>query len=308
MTDVFNSSKFVKDALAGDQSAWNALYRHFYPHIYSIALRICGNTPAAEDAVQDTFTIAWLKLSQLKEPAAMGAWLKSIVTHYCYRLRRGHSFQNLDSIESVGRTHGWENELMDKYDRLWKQSRISGAIATLPEMLRTTLLLRYFSEAQSYGQIARVLEIPVGTVRSRLHQAKQQLKEYWQQNSDHDQSTLTSSEEWNAFYFASFSGLHHDDYFKNKFVSHLDSRLQVVFTSGRRTVGSEVIEVMVHEDREVGSWFSPFNVQTSGNISIVEAKYHNSPANPGHCPEGTVCILSRDGKKVTDLQIVNTPK
>lgn len=58
--------QFVKGAQAGDTSAWNILYRQHEPWLYATALRICGDSPGAEDAVQHTFIEAYLKLQQLK--------------------------------------------------------------------------------------------------------------------------------------------------------------------------------------------------------------------------------------------------
>jgi DNA-directed RNA polymerase specialized sigma24 family protein len=65
-----------KAAGTGEEAAWNVLYRQYYPSLYSVALRICGNTSVAKDAVQDTFMMAYLKLAQLKDIAAFGGWIK----------------------------------------------------------------------------------------------------------------------------------------------------------------------------------------------------------------------------------------
>src|SRR5258706_14991890 len=77
--------KWVNEAKQGRQPAWNLLYNHFQPFLYAGALNICGNTPAAKDAVQDAFVIAFLQLNKLKDPQAFPAWIKKILQHNCYR-------------------------------------------------------------------------------------------------------------------------------------------------------------------------------------------------------------------------------
>ena len=73
------SQEFIKAAMAGDVSAWNILYRQHAPWLYATALGICGNSPEAKDAVQDTLIQAYLKLQQLKNPNAFTAWLKKML-------------------------------------------------------------------------------------------------------------------------------------------------------------------------------------------------------------------------------------
>ena len=77
--------KWVNEAKQGRQPAWNFLYNQFQPFLYAGALNICGNTPEAKDAVQETFMIAFLQLNKLKDPQALPAWIKKILTHNCYR-------------------------------------------------------------------------------------------------------------------------------------------------------------------------------------------------------------------------------
>lgn len=300
----FEICNIVKDALAGEEAAWNSLYQQFYPGTYAIALKICGNTAAAKDAVQEAFTTAFLKLSQLKDPSLFEAWLKKIVTHYCYRSMHSvkpHSFPS--AIDKF-----WEDEMNTKMDALSTESRLFNSLSALPEVLRSTLLLRYCTGFSSYQEIAEILSIPVGTVRSRLNQARQKLLDQWLQQEHGALAVLSEREEWNQFYYDSFGGLHQNDVYKNKFINHLERDIQIVFTSGKSVIGSRIIDGMVHEDRQVGSWFAPFNVQSCGNISIVEAKYFNSPEHPDHCPDSAVCVLYRDKGKVMTMNLYNSPR
>ena len=69
---------WVKASKAGDQSAWNYIFKYVHPHLLNMALHICGNTPEAKDAVQDALLIAYLKLTQLKDPSTFLPWIKKI--------------------------------------------------------------------------------------------------------------------------------------------------------------------------------------------------------------------------------------
>lgn len=70
---------WVKASKAGDQSAWNYIFKYVHPHLLNMALHICGNTPEAKDAVQDALLIAYLKLTQLKDPSTFLPWIKKFV-------------------------------------------------------------------------------------------------------------------------------------------------------------------------------------------------------------------------------------
>ena len=85
-------SKHIKAAQAGDNLAWNKLYKQHYPWVYATALRICGNSPDTKDIVQEAFITAYLKLHQLKDATAFAGWLKTILIRLCqqYKKRQLH--------------------------------------------------------------------------------------------------------------------------------------------------------------------------------------------------------------------------
>lgn len=288
--------QWIRAAKAGDEQAWNFLYNQYYPGLYSIALGICGNVQEAKDAVQDSFVMAWLKLEKLENNAAFGGWLKKILTRTCY-----HSFhkKSLPPIPTaLAGTSPGEEEINQKLEQADTLHRLYTTLAHLPETLHSTLLLRYFSGFRSYDEIAIILGIPVGTVRSRLSQAKAKLAGLWQQAGDPCSNILKRNEEWNAFYHSTFMALHHHDSYKRRFMDHLQKDLFIMFDKKKTGHGSRLIDHEIHEDRRFGSWFEPINIFSSGNISIVEVKHFNSPEHPDHCPSGSVFVLYRDKAKI----------
>ena len=186
--------EFVKEAQAGNAAAWNFLYRQHYPWLYAKALHICGNCPAAKDAVQETFIQAYLKLKQLKDPEAFTAWLKTTLVRNCQReLSRRFLYAGSETV-FFERDNFYGDEINRKLELYDRQTKFYETLACMTETLQSVLLLRYFSNWQSYEQIAAILCIPVGTVRSRLNQAKLKLEEIWKENNDNDDKALKEAE------------------------------------------------------------------------------------------------------------------
>jgi RNA polymerase sigma factor (sigma-70 family) len=291
----------VKAALAGEEAAWTALYTHYHAGLYAIALKMCNNISIAEDIVQDAFITAYIKLPQLKDADTFGGWIRKILIHLCYRASgKNKTTRNLNSI-SAESDIWWEDEFHKKLELLSVQSRLYSALAQLPEVLQTTLLLRYFSSFQSYEEIAGILSIPLGTVRSRLNQAKQKLAEQWQQYKNNDEKLLQEAEEWNSFYHATFSQMHRHDHYKNRLIAHLQKDIHLTMPNGKSNIGRSSFEKMIVDDREAGSWLSPSNVTSCANISIIENTHFNSPENPSHCPPRSVLVLYRNERKVNKI-------
>ena len=301
MLSTTNITEYVKAAHAGEDAAWTALYQYYYPGLFAVAVQVLNDIDAAKDAVQDSFLIAHLKLNQLKEPAVFNGWIKKILTHVCYRAIQNNQYKYHGSpLKSDIR---WDDEFNEKLDRLSAQSSLYAAIAHLPEVLRCTLLLRYFSGFQSYEEIARILSIPVGTVRSRLSQAKLKLTEQWFQSADCDANIFRRSQEWNHFYQTHFSAMHQHDNSKNKLVGHLQKNVQLILPDGKLNIGRLLFEKMIVGDREYGSWLVPTNIISCGNISVVETQHFNSPEYPTHCLPRSVVVLYRKDKEVDKINL-----
>lgn len=285
-------------------ASWNIIFQLFYPRLYAIALERSKNKALAADIVQETFITAYLKLHQLKEAAAFGGWIKQILLHLYSRSSQNTKEQiSIDQVELKGLKWS-ENEVEKKLDWVSTKSNLYATVALLPELLRTTLLLRYFSTYSSYGEIAQIQRIPVGTVRSRLNQAKSKLTELWKQPMDNDVRILNEAETWNRFYFNTLSLIHSNEQDRHYFLSHLGKGVKVVTAASNTIHDRGLFEKMVHEDIEVGSWLDPVKVISSGDLSIIETKHFNSAEFPDHCPPASIMIVYRNHNKVNKLQIL----
>lgn len=303
MSSISNISHWVNAARAGEESAWETLYQHYYPSLYAAALQVCQSIPFAEDMVQETFTTAFLKVSQLREPEAFGGWLKKILLHHCWKAIEKETHQPVGKELPDEAEGWWENDWNQKFETLSNRARIYSCLAPLSDSLRSAILLRYFSDHSSYADIASVLAIPVGTVRSRLNEARRLLARQWSRTEDAHPGIWKKSEEWNHFYQQSFEGMHRHDDCKNKFLNHLEKNVVLNLPGGKTSLGRNVFDEIIQDDRRAGSWLTPTNIVSNDNISIVEVAHFNSRENPTHCPVRSVMILFRQQRLASKVGI-----
>lgn len=145
--------------------------------LHRVAYSWCQNHALADDLVQETLTKALKKLGQLREPKAMDRWMFDILTN-CWRdhLRR-HRLRRTEDIDEPEHIEKLIHE--DEQERREIVKRVRAAVARLPVSQREVLALVDL-EGFSYPEVAEILQIPVGTVTSRLSRARMTLKSYLQ--------------------------------------------------------------------------------------------------------------------------------
>jgi len=170
-------------AKAGDERAFREVVELTHGTLYRLALHLLGDAAEAQDVVQETFLRAWGRLDELREPEATLGWLCRIARNLVRDRQRGWWLRRRaplePGIEELGArlAPGGENGRPD--DQLaaaQAAAEVRAVIGGLPEKQRLVLLLREV-DGMDYEQIGRVLEIPVGTVESRLHRARKALAE-----------------------------------------------------------------------------------------------------------------------------------
>jgi len=139
--------------------------------LYRYAYRLSGSSADAEDLVQDTFCKAQQRLSQLRDPSRARPWLFSILRNaYLHQLRAARS-QPCVSLEAAGDVAEPLPESLPEVD----PEQLQQALNELPEVYRTPIILFYFEEF-SYRDVAEQMDLPIGTVMSRLARAKSYLR------------------------------------------------------------------------------------------------------------------------------------
>jgi len=180
----------VARAREGDHAAFRALVERHERRAYGLALRVLRHEDAARDAVQEAFLRVYSALRRFEGRSAFGTWLHRVVLNVCLDAkRRDRSSRELawedeattDVVDTelglpVSPTTSAGAEPERALMRSELRARLAEAIGALPEAARSTLLLREV-DGLSYAEIAQALEIPKGTVMSRLHYARRRVQE-----------------------------------------------------------------------------------------------------------------------------------
>jgi RNA polymerase sigma-70 factor (ECF subfamily) len=154
---------------------------HGLQSLYRCAYRLIGNKPDAEDAVQDALLAAFQHLNQFRGEAQPATWLTAIVIN-CARmqLRRRSRYTHVFLDSRIGEEHEYplSDTLVDlrpnpedEYHKAWANARLLDSAARLSPTLRRTFHLRYVDDL-SVCEIARILEVPIGTVKARAARAR----------------------------------------------------------------------------------------------------------------------------------------
>ncbi|MGQ9667407.1 MAG: RNA polymerase sigma factor [Anaerolineae bacterium] len=160
---------------AGDKAAFGTLAQRYYPFAVGVAYRMTGNSQLAEDLVQEAFIKAWRKLPQFRGDCRFRVWLGRIVANTTLDyLRRQNLEQPLD--EAVLPALPAEDVPLHRLEREELRQWVRQAVLSLPAQCRIALILREYEDL-SYREISETLGIPMGTVMSRLHYARQLLRE-----------------------------------------------------------------------------------------------------------------------------------
>lgn len=170
-------TQLLQEARAGSRIAQGVLLERYRERVTNLAFSILHSRDDAEDAAQEAFAQAFSSLQSFRGEASFWTWLYRITLNLClHRKRRAkENCESFDAQELPASVGDAEAEAIAKL-------AVSRTLDALPEPLRIVLILREM-QGLSYEEIARVLAIPEGTVRSRLHQARRRFRELWEDES-----------------------------------------------------------------------------------------------------------------------------
>ncbi len=178
-------TRLIEAARSGDLEAFNELARRYQDRLYHIAYRIMGDHDSAADAMQEALIAAFRGIRGFRGGSFM-AWLTRIVTNACYdelRRRRRRPQASLDALFVVDQGPEVEMTLPPvEGPEFYAERReladlLHRAIQSLPEDQRIVLVLSDI-EGYSYEEIAGILQVPLGTVKSRLSRARMRVRDF----------------------------------------------------------------------------------------------------------------------------------
>jgi RNA polymerase sigma factor (sigma-70 family) len=284
------------------------LFQKFNPFVKALALNLCGNTAEAEDAVQDAWITVFTHSHQLRQVDSFLPWLKRIVINSCHQLtRKGKRTVFVEELPENDKMI--EDSVELKFEKNAERDTLYGILAVLPLHLRETVMLRYLTGYNSYDQIAEITGVPLGTVRSRLSDSKKKLSKLWNRSDDFDSSAFEQNQYWNSYYSEICPGAYHDKNLLANLYDHLAADLKLVFTSGKKAVGSGVFKLGMEDDFAHGSSIKTVDFcSTSGDLSVLKVTFSNDPDFPTHCPSNSYMTFLRNKNELSQVRLYHAER
>jgi RNA polymerase sigma-70 factor, ECF subfamily len=178
----------IEGCKAGDRKAFEKIVLFYQKRVFNYAYRMAGNMEEAKELAQEVFVSVFESIKSLRDDAKFEGWLKQITVNHCRNrwkyLKRRHYF-NTDSMDDPVETEDGEvtksfADPSDTPDTAYEKKRvqewIQKGLLQLKEDQREMIVLRHLQEL-SYEEMGKCLNLPEGTVKSKLHRARMDLKE-----------------------------------------------------------------------------------------------------------------------------------
>lgn len=176
--------KRIKQVIKGDQDAFGEIVEIYKNSVYQLCFRMLGNSHEAEDIAQEAFLRAYVNIKSFNQDLKFSTWLFRIATNLCIdRIRKKKPDYYLDA--EVAGTEGLtmysqipsETKLPEKeLESLELQETVQKEILKLPEKYRSAILLKYMEDL-SLNEISEILDLPLGTVKTRIHRGREALRQ-----------------------------------------------------------------------------------------------------------------------------------
>src|SRR4051812_28346916 len=180
---TLDDDMLIRRAQGGDRSAFDALVSKHAAKAYQYAFRLTRNTEEASDVVADAFIRVYNALGNFKGQSSFATWLYRILTNCFLDLRK--KVKPVSSLEVASQTGDGDLERQiedpgptphDETERTEREERVERAVNKLPEYQRAMIVM-YHVDMLTYEEIAEALDLPIGTVKSRLNRARLSLRD-----------------------------------------------------------------------------------------------------------------------------------
>ena len=162
--------------LAGEQSAYEVLVTRYQKAAVASAMAVTKNSFMAEDAAQDAFVTAWMKLNTLQDPKKYGSWVCRIARNCALNtVSRYRSFLPLETVENLDTAEDRSQNPAELYAQSEERDEVNKSIEMLPEKVRQIVYMHYFEDL-SIAEIADRMRISEGTVKWQLHDGRKRIR------------------------------------------------------------------------------------------------------------------------------------
>jgi RNA polymerase sigma-70 factor (ECF subfamily) len=292
--------ELVRAGQDGDLTALWTLVEQERARVVAIGVAMLGPGPHFDDLVHDVFLVALSRLSSLRDPAAAGAWLRGIARNLCRERLRAKELSWIDADVAAHPDLAPDAQLERQECAEW----VWGALGELSAPLREVAVLRYFSRASSYDAIAEVLGVPIGTVRSRLHEVRRKLAA-----GLHGEPGTYSG--WHQALVAERRALIDTvfaEYNEGAGVAQLVNALadDVELHSATDPVvyrGAKAIQRALDVDIDAGVRLRVLEIIAGDGITVVEGTFLNPDDAPDHCPSSTTQLWLHSPRGVRQIRL-----
>lgn len=301
-------SGLVRAAQAGDAASLGLLLARHRADMYATAVAVLGYASDAEDAVQDATIIALRRIGDVRDPNAVGPWLRAVVRNTCLAKFRKTSAIPVGNLAWMIEGNASDRpldpaEVLDRHalgDWIWS------ALEELTPGLRLVMLLRYFTDVTSYEEIAALCGTPVGTVRSRLSQARKKLAEALLNTADGAHNDARALNALHCGLAAEAMASIDCGDGTDRISGWLCPAAEVTWPTGKHT-DVEYLNNSIDRDMSDGVRFELLNVVASRDVVIWETVLHNPPEDPLHCPPGVVWLHHLDRGRIRKIRLYHPP-
>ncbi|MFD4637277.1 RNA polymerase sigma factor [Lentzea sp. NPDC058436] len=291
-------------ARAGDVGALGGLLTRHRASLLAVAISVVGYGPDAEDAVQETSLIALSRIGDLRDPAAAGPWLRTVVRNVCRaRLRCRTDLTLGDGLAAVLRSSEPDpTELLDRHatrDWVWH------ALEQLSSPLRLVLMLRYFSGVTAYQDIAVACGVPVGTVRSRLHEARGKLSQALLSTADAAHGDVRAVTAAHRRHLTDILEALPRGQAGSVLADSWSPTVAVSGPGGFQGEGYVHLVRGLEQDLADGVGHGVTNVVAGRDLAVCEFELRSPPEDPAHCPPGAAWVLRTGAGRVLQARLVH---
>lgn len=184
--------KLVERIQSGDRNAFERLLDAYETRVYRLALRFTGNESDAEDLTQEIFLGVYRGLARFRGDSALGTWIYRVAMNHCLEFRRKRKLDQVPLEEELMlASSDWRDDPSQSADRQELSARVEAAINSLSPVHRDVVVLHEL-QGLTYQEVAATLDVPVGTVKSRLSNAFRRLRDllggYVSEETQHEPS------------------------------------------------------------------------------------------------------------------------
>ncbi|RKE10614.1 RNA polymerase sigma factor [Catellatospora citrea] len=299
---VGENERIIRAAQRGDPDGFAALFAHHYDGMRAVASKIMGPGPDAEDACQNAAVAALRRIGELRDPAAVRPWLHAIVRNNCRMALRSNRPMPVD-LDDVELPASDAVDPLEHVERGARRDWVWHAVGRLSPTLRPVTMLRYYTQGATYEQMATLCDIPVGTVRSRLSEARRHLATVLPRALDdrHGDAAALSDRrraEATAILSALADGTAPQAAFRR-----WRHDVAVVWPDGRRTAGLDSLIMTIERDFAAGPSHQLASVAARPEFTIWEIEFNWPQGSPEHRPRSGIWLLHERNGMVHEARL-----